>query len=91
MAIGMLMEIPGGTQEQYDRTMEILDLGGQLPEGGISHVAGPMAGGWRVVDVWESQEAFQRFFDERLGAAIREAGVPPADPEFFPVHYRMPE
>ena len=39
-----------------------------------------MDGGMRVVDVWESPEAFQAFAQERLAAAFQEAGAAfPAD------------
>lgn len=76
MAIGLLMEFPGVSQEQYDAVMEELDLGGRMPAGGISHAAGPTEDGWRVVDVWESQEAFDAFFREKLGRAMQNAGVP---------------
>ena len=34
-----------------------------------------VAGGMRVVDVWESPEAFQPFAQERLAAAFQEAGA----------------
>ncbi|MEA2481794.1 MAG: hypothetical protein QOJ07_3716 [Thermoleophilaceae bacterium] len=88
MAIAVLMEIPGGTQEMYDRVMEDLQLEG-VPEGGIAHLAGPMEGGWRVLDAWESQDAFQRFYDERLGAALSAAGVPIDGPPKFAELYNV--
>lgn len=47
-----------------------------------------MDGGWRVVDVWESEDAFNKFAKERLGPAMAAAGGPPdgAPPaKFFPV------
>src|SRR4051812_47146961 len=84
MAIGIVIEIPGGTRAQYDQVMEKLQLGDSLPPGGLYHVAGPMEGGWRVVDVWESQEAFDAFLHSKLGRAIQEAGVPPFQPKVFP-------
>jgi hypothetical protein len=30
-------------------------------EGILSHVAGPTDDGWRVIDVWESEEAYHPF------------------------------
>ena len=59
------------------------------PAGLILHTAGPLVdGGWRVFDVWESEEAFWQFFDERLLPAARELGQDPPEsrPEFFAVH-----
>ena len=82
MPVAMLMEIPGGTQEQYDRVMEELKLE-SMPKGGILHIAAPMEGGWRVLDVWETQEHFERFYGERLKAALDKAGVPQDQPPKF--------
>ena len=84
MAVAFLQELPGATQEQYDQVVEALR--GQTAEGRIFHVAGPMEGGWRVVDVWESQEAVDTFFQEQLGPALQEAGIAAAPPQFWPVH-----
>jgi hypothetical protein len=86
MAIGILIEVPGGTKEQYDAVMAKLGLGGKMPSGGISHVAGPMEGGWRVIDVWQSQEDFEKFFQAKLHRAILEVGLPPFQPKVFPIH-----
>ena len=84
MAIAFLQEVPGMTQEQYDQVVETLR--GKTAEGRIFHVAGPMEGGWRVVDVWESQEAVNKFFQELLGPALQEAGIAATPPQFWPVH-----
>lgn len=86
MAIGILIEIPGGTQKHYDTVMQHLKLGGKPAPGGLYHVAGPMDGGWRVVDVWESQKDFETFFQTKLQNALKNAGVPAFQPKFFPVH-----
>ena len=87
MATAMVMEWPGVTEEQYDRVMELLGLDESPPQGGIFHVAGPGSGGWRVVDIWESQDHFERFAQERLMPAVQQAGLK-GEPQthFFPVH-----
>lgn len=91
MKVGMLMDVMGGTQAQYDAAMLTIGLtsGSETqpwPKGLITHTAGPIDGGWRVVDVWESKEDAKKFFDERLGAAIHASGMPEAQPQFFPVY-----
>lgn len=89
MAIALLIEFPGGTQDQYDKIMHNLglDKGSEdLPRGLIFHVAGPSDNGWQVIDVWESRADFDRFFAERLGAAVRLSGVVPTTPKEFPVY-----
>jgi heme-degrading monooxygenase HmoA len=90
MTVLMLMEAPGATLEQYDRVNEAMGLRGDedAPEGLLHHVAGHDGDGVVVVDVWESEEALGRFFEERLGAALAEAGIEPAGgrPRVLPVH-----
>ena len=86
MAIGFIFNNPGQTQEQYDAAVEQLNLAQSLPEGGIFHAAGPTADGWRVVEVWESQEAADAYFEERLGQVLQNLGVSLGRPDTFPVH-----
>ena len=86
MAVAMLLEWPGQTQEQYEQLMKQVALDADPPEGGLFHVAGPMPGGWRVVDIWESEEAFERFAQARLMPAVHRVGIPDMpDPQFYPV------
>jgi hypothetical protein len=47
-----------------------------VPVGLILHVAGPTAEGVRVIDIWESEQAWQRFRAERLAPAIAALGGP---------------
>jgi heme-degrading monooxygenase HmoA len=49
--------------------------GGKVPEGCQVHIAGPVDNGWRVITVWDSEEQFQQFRDEKLIPAIREIGA----------------
>jgi len=81
MAIAFLIEIPNMNAEQSAAVLRELGLNDTPPPGQILHVEGPMeGGGTRVVDVWESQEAFESFLHSRLGAAFNSAGVSlPAD------------
>ena len=74
MAVVIVNEIEGGSQELYDRVNPKVMPGGQLPDGCQVHIAGPIENGWRVITVWESDERFQQFRDESLLPALREAG-----------------
>ncbi len=89
MAIGFLLEFAGATSDQYDRTLARLELGGKLPSGGRFHIAGPTDDGFRVVDVWETQDDFDRFFEEKLGAALQAEGMPAPTISTWPVHNTM--
>jgi hypothetical protein len=89
MAIAMVFDTPGGTQEQYDQiAAQLRQRGVRLPVAGqLLHLAGPVDGGWRTVDVWESREAADRFFQEHLAAAFAAAGRGgDVQSQSFPVH-----
>jgi hypothetical protein len=87
MAVAFINDIPGGSQEMYDRTMAEMHLDGP-PDGAIARAAGPIEGGWRVIGIWESREHFERFMRDHLGPALEAAGAPaPAGPrEFMECH-----
>ena len=87
MSTVMLMEWAGVTQDQYNQVMRNLDLDKSPATGGIFHVAGFTAGALRVLDVWESQQAFEKFQKDRLEQAVRKAGITTQPRvQFFPVH-----
>ena len=72
MAVVTLLEFPGMTQDQYTRVGTLLPPG--APEGILYHTCGPVRDGWRIVDVWESQEAFDQHVDGAYLPAVRRAG-----------------
>ena len=96
MAVGILMMVPGGTQELYDQVNtemfgQAMPQPNQLPEGLIMHSAGPAEGGWYIYDVWESKEACQTFMDSTLNPAIHAVlgDVPPPPPGSEPQFYEI--
>jgi len=74
MAVVVVNEIEGGSQDLYDQVNPKVMEGGTLPDGCQAHIAGPVENGWRVITVWDSEEQFQQFRDEKLIPALREAG-----------------
>ena len=57
------------------------------PDGLILHVAGPTDEGVRIIDVWENEEAWERFRRERLAPAIAALGGPSRpEPTFRELH-----
>lgn len=90
MAVAMMVDNPNGSQEIYDRVREQLGL--ETSAGGIFHVAGPSPnGGWRVIEVWISEEEANRFYEERFVPALRALGHtgPAPSRELWPVHNAM--
>ena len=84
MAIGIVFDGPGVTQAQYEQALAEVVPGGVLPPGMLYHAAGPTDQGWRVMEVWNSQEDAQRFFDETLAQALQRAGIT-VQPQFSQV------
>ena len=82
----MLMRWAGVTPEQYEEMRSRVDWEGDVPDGAVLHVAGFDGDDLRVTDVWESEEQFGRFADERLMPAVKEIGIE-GEPEvrFYPV------
>jgi hypothetical protein len=89
MTICVLIDIPGCTAQQYDHVVAAIGLGPPHPappRGLVSHVAGATPEGWRVFDVWESREDYERFARERVAPAVVAAGVPPFQPQVTELH-----
>jgi hypothetical protein len=92
VAVAVVAVFDGLTEELYEEATRKL-TGGKFPletradwpvEGLLSHTAGQAESGFRVVDVWESEEAFRRF-GEHLVPILQEMGVQGA-PEVYPAH-----
>jgi hypothetical protein len=72
MAWGFIGELPI-TRDEYNR------LNGEIPDdpqGLILHTAAEHGEGMRVIDVWESEDAYRRFEQETLMPAMQRAGMP---------------
>lgn len=71
--------------EHYGRFAEALQ--GPLPEGLVLHAAGPTDEGFRIIAVWASEEAWEQFRAERLGADTETVThVPPVFRALRPAH-----
>ncbi|WP_406837681.1 hypothetical protein ACICHK_17785 [Streptomyces sp. AHU1] len=89
MAIVMSMHWAEATPEQYDTVRDAVQWEEVPGAGGQMHVAWFDARGLHVTDVWESQQAFETFFAERLAPAVQKAGITGTpDTSFHPLHRR---
>jgi hypothetical protein len=70
----VIVEDVAASWEQYAHVASA--LAGPAPAGLIVHAAGPTDEGFRVVALWESEEAWRRFAD-RVGSA----NASPAPPQ----------
>ncbi len=91
MAIAIIVEIPGGTLEQYDKVNKAMGLadGKETPPGMIVHFTGLAGESLVVIDVWESREAYEGHLaemGEQGRAAVRKVGLPPYTQREFEVY-----
>jgi len=91
MPVVLVHQGPSLTQEQYDQVIQKMTGKRQVEspsdwpvEGLLVHAAGQGENGFRVVDVWESEEACRRF-GERLQPFLEEVGID-VKPEIYPAH-----
>ena len=89
MAVAVQLDFRGATLDQYDQVIEKMGFtkGGRGGPGGLFHWVRKTDDGISVTDVWESQEAFDAFAQEKIGPITQELGVPgPPQIQTFEVH-----
>jgi hypothetical protein len=90
--VAVVAVFEGETQEQYEEAVRRVTGGksrlespADWPvEGLLAHISGQGKDGFRVVDVWESEDAFRRF-GETLIPILKEIGAE-GEPEIYPAH-----
>ena len=89
MPIGVIFEFPGAaSRAKYEQSVKLILQGRRKKladwpvKGVLAHIAGPMPGGWRVVDVWQSRAAFNRF-GKKLRPILSELGFGGVKPKIF--------
>ena len=77
MAAVMEMHWPEVTTDLYDKARAGVGWEEDRPDGAVFHVAWMGDDGFHVVDVWESQAAFETFAEQRLMPVVKgEIGIP---------------
>lgn len=79
MSVGVTMDFPTATADQYNRTCALMGLTprGPGPSGLLFHWAhiGSGGTGMELTDVWTSRERFEEFARDSIGPLSRQAGV----------------
>ena len=88
MSIGALFEVDGFTSADYEAVSA--QLGEEPIKGLLVHIAGPTESGWRVIEVWDTEEDQRRLQEDRLNPAFDAAKKQRVSPTFFPVHTILP-
>jgi hypothetical protein len=75
MTVVSTLDIADLTATEYRKVMDELGVE-KRPEGGIFlHLTTPTDDGFRVVEIWDDKEGFDRFVERRLGPASEAVGV----------------
>ena len=72
MAIGIIMEFDGMGEDVYEGVREKINWPDNWADGIQHHLAGPVEGGMRIVEVRDSREQYDRWMAETIQPALRE-------------------
>ncbi|MFF8410024.1 hypothetical protein [Streptomyces omiyaensis] len=93
MAVIVSFDFPGAGRELYDEVIARVTRGrgftcfADLPNTGLlSHAAGPVDGGFRVTEVWESEEALATHA-RTFAPVLADLGHADVEPTVFPAHH----
>jgi hypothetical protein len=87
MAVIAHVVLAGVTTQQYDAVRDACGWLDDNPTGGLAHFSWWEGADSHNMDAWESEEAFNRFAEDRLGPAMAKVGVD-VEPKltFHPAH-----
>ncbi|RWC30998.1 MAG: hypothetical protein EOS70_20880 [Mesorhizobium sp.] len=84
MSLMMISEVGGQSPQGYDGMLALVgDALRQVP-GFIMHMSHPVAAGWRIVEVWNSEEEAPRFFAAHIARNLPDGIRPKLS--FQPLH-----
>ena len=85
MAVLLIGEVPTLTEEIYGGLVGQMKPVMQAAPGFLAHSGGPSpSGGWRVVEIWESEAEAQQWFDENVKPTLPPEIVPVRN--YYPLH-----
>ena len=85
MTVLMIAEVPNLTEETYAGMVGQMMPVMRASKGFVSHAGGPLpTGGWRVVEVWETEEDGQTWFEENVKPNLPPDIVP--NRTYHPLH-----
>ena len=89
MAMGQVLDFTGGTMAMYDAVTAELGIKGNQgwPASLITHSAGATDDGFVVIETWDSEDAWNEFFESSLQPAFEKVGgIPQPNVTRFEVH-----
>jgi hypothetical protein len=85
MAVLVIGQLEGGDAALDARMTQELGLQNAPAPGALARFAGPSDTGWRVITVWESEEAYRTFEREKLMPMFQRLGVTPPTMQVSPL------
>lgn len=91
MAILIVHQGADWNAELYDQSIQrVIPDPSNPPQGLVATFGAPGEhGGWRVVDVWESQADWESFRDDTLIPVVQEIQAPPFSSEISELHSKI--
>jgi hypothetical protein len=75
MTVVSTLDVTGLTESEYRAVMDELGVE-RRPEGGIYlHLTTPIESGYRIVEIWDEKDTFDRFVERRLAPANEAIGL----------------
>jgi hypothetical protein len=85
MPVLMIAEVPNLAEETYEGMIGQMAPLFRAANGFISHSGGPSpTGGWRIVEIWESEGDSEKFFAESVSPNVAPDVTP--DRRYYPLH-----
>jgi hypothetical protein len=81
MAVVLIADIPGMTRELYQQAIGQVRTQLTAAPGFVAHAGTPTAQGFRVTEIWESEEQCTQFLHSTIMPMAHQAGIPPFQPE----------
>ena len=77
MAVAIVGEIPNGNAQMDQSMMEQLGVSpSNPPAGGLARLGGPAGNGYRILSVWESEDAWNAFKRDKMEPYFQGIGQP---------------
>jgi hypothetical protein len=85
VSVLVLAHVPNVTADDDRDLAAALGFTDGSAEGCRFRVSGPWDEGRRIVTLWESRDAFEKWRDERLAATLQASGMPVPTFEVWPI------
>lgn len=86
MYIARIFDAKGWTPQQYDKLIELMNLGGHAAPGVLFNWAAQTSEGIRAVDVYADRASADRLAQETIGPLVQQLGLPMPQISEFEVH-----